>query len=223
MQRKHSFVPGEYYHIYNRGIDKRIIFKSKNDYRRFIMLMYLANSTNPFRLDQLIILQHKTFEEILSIDRGTSLVSVGVWSLMPNHFHIILREEIEGGISQFMKKLGTGYSMFFNIKYERTGSLFGGPFKSKHVSRDLYLKHLFGYSHLNPLDIKFSGWEELIHKHSPQTWKQFLKEYPYSSCQDYIGLDRPEKNILNKSSFPEYFLEVQDFEYFIDSYLVFTP
>lgn len=223
MQRKDPFVPENYYHIYNRGVDKRTIFKSEHDYRRFIMLLYVANSEEPIRLDNLINLSNKTYEEVLSIKRGNPLVSIGSWCLMTNHFHILLREEVEGGISKFMKKLGTGYSMYFNIKYQRKGSLFGGPFKSQHISEDLHLKHLFGYIHLNPLDIKFSGWGELIAKKYTKEWKDFLKSYEYSSYSDLVGFERPEGGILDTKVFPDYFSEDDSFEDFMDSYLSYSP
>lgn len=221
MQRKDPFVPENYYHIYNRGIDKRIIFKSIYDYQRFIMLLYVANSQDPIRLDELINRNHKSYKEIFEIKRVEPLVSIGAWCLMENHFHILLREEVEGGISKFMKKFGTGYSMYFNIKYQRTGGLFGGPFKSKHISDDLYLKHLFGYIHLNPLDIEFFEWEKIVDKKHPREWKDFLTSYLYSSYHDYLGLERPEVNILSKDIFPDYFKEDNSFEDFIDSYLSF--
>ncbi|MBI2630799.1 transposase [Candidatus Nomurabacteria bacterium] len=223
MLRKDAFVPGEYYHIYNRGIDKRIIFKSIHDYQRFMMLLYAANSDQPIKLDNLINILHKKYEEIFSCDRGKQLVSIGTWCLMPNHFHLLVREEAEDGITQFMKKLGTAYSMYFNIKYQRTGSLFGGPFKSKNISNDKYLKHLFGYISLNPLDLEFPEWEGLVEKQNSKVWRDFLKKYRYSSYFDYIGIQREENSILNMEAFPKYFSTHKDFEDFIESYLSFDP
>ncbi|MFA5841254.1 MAG: transposase [Candidatus Paceibacterota bacterium] len=223
MLRKDAFVPGEYYHIYNRGIDKRIIFKSTHDYHRFMMLFYVANSDEPIKLDNLINILHKDYQEVFSSKRGKQLVSIGAWCLMPNHFHILLKEELEGGISKFMKKLGTAYSMYFNIKYQRTGSLFGGLFKSKNVSDDRYLKHLLGYIHLNPLDLEFPEWEELIDKQNPKVWQEFLKKYAYSSFMDFAGVERCEGNILNREAFPKYFSTDKDFKDFIEGYLSFDP
>src|SRR3989338_10356573 len=223
MQRKDPFVVGECYHVYNRGIDKRVIFKSIYDYQRFIMLLYIANSQDPIHLDNLINKNHKNYQEIFDTERGKSLVSIGAWSLMTNHFHIILREEVESGISKFMKKFGTGYSMYFNIKYQRTGGLFGGPFKSKYISKDLYLKHLFGYINLNPLDIQFPEWERLIDKQNSKIWQEFLKKYLYSSFQDYICVNKSEKNIPKLKAFPKYFLTNKEFGDFIESYLSFDP
>lgn len=219
MQRKDPFITGEYYHIYNRGIDKRIIYKSQGDYERFMMLLYLANSNDSFRLDEIINRQHKKFNEVMVLDKGEPLVSIGSWCLMTNHFHILVRQEVDGGITKFMKKLGVGYSMFFNIKYQRTGSLFGGLFKSKLIDGDdVYLKHLFAYVNLNPLDIKFPDWESKI-KSSSAGMQNFLEEYRYSSYLDLIETDRVEKSILCQKDFPEYFKETDSFKEFIKGYL----
>ncbi len=224
MLRKDPFITGEYYHIYNRGIDKRIIFKLKRDYERFVMLLYVANSNKSFNLSDLLSEKkfNKNFEEIMFLDKGDPLVSIGAWCLMPNHFHLLIRQEVDGGITKFMKKLGTAYSMFFNIKYQRTGSLFGGLFKSKLIGNDdNYMRQLFVYIHLNPLEIEFPDWKNLIDKKHPKKWKDFLKNYPYSSYQDYIEVQRPEGNILKIDSFPDYFEEKDSFENFIDGFLSF--
>lgn len=222
MLRKDPFITGEYYHLYNRGIDKRIIFKSKKDYERFIMLLHVSNSNEQsFRLDNLINQQRKTFDEILILDKGEPLVSIGAWCLMTNHFHILIRQEVDGGITKFMKKLGTGYSMFFNIKYQRRGALFGGLFKSKLIGTDdNYMRQLFAYIHLNPLDIQFSGWEDKINKSSVDM-KKFIELYQYSSYSDYINNeDRVEKNIIKPENFPDYFQSSKSFKEFVENYLV---
>lgn len=220
MLRKDPFITGEYYHIYNRGIDKRIIFKSKRDYERFIMLLYIANSNNSFRLDNILNKQKETFTEILLLDKGKPLVSIGAWCLMTNHFHLLVRQDIDGGITKFMKKLGTGYSMFFNIKYQRNGALFGGLFKSKLIGvDDNYMRHLLGYIHINPLEIRFPKWEDQINRPTIEM-RKFLESYQYSSYLDYIGEDRMEKRILNTENFPEYFLDSKSFGDFVENYLV---
>ena|SRR3989344_6032777 len=209
MLRKDPFIIGEYYHIYNWGIDKRIIFKSKKDYERFMMLLYLANSNNSFRLDDFLNRQHRTFNEILILDRNESLVSIGAWCLMTNHFHLLIRQEVDGGITKFMRKLGVGYSMFFNIKYQRKGALFGGLFKSKLIGiDDNYIRQLLGYIHINPLEIEFPEWKVNINK-SPVNMEKFLKSYKYSSYLDYVGEDRIEKNIIKPENFPDYFQNSQ--------------
>jgi putative transposase len=220
MFRKDPFVTGEYYHIYNRGIDKRVIFKLKRDYERFMILLYLANSDQSFRLDDILNKQNKTFNEILISDKGELLVSIGAWCLMTNHFHILVRQEVDGGITKFMRKLGVGYSMFFNIKYQRVGALFGGLFKSKLIGvDDNYMRQLFAYIHLNPLEKEFPDWENKINKSSVQM-KIFLESYRYSSYSDYIGTDRVEKNIIKPEKFPDYFEDTKSFKEFIKDYLI---
>jgi putative transposase len=209
MLRKDPFITGQYYHLYNRGIDKRNIFKTKNDYERFLMLLYVANlnTDKPFRLDDLINKQNKTFNEILVLNKEEPLVSIGAWCLMTNHFHLLVRQEVDGGITKFMKKIGTGYSMFFNIKYQRKGSLFGGLFKSKLIGNDdNYMRQLFAYIHLNSLDISFLGWEKDKTVFNKNEIKYFLESYRYSSYLDYLGKDRVEKNILKKKIFQIIFM-----------------
>ncbi|MCX6752660.1 MAG: transposase [Candidatus Nomurabacteria bacterium] len=224
MLRQDPFITGEYYHLFNRGIDKRVIFKNKNDFERFVMLLYISNSQGEFKLNNLINQQHKIFEEIMILDKGEPLVSVGAWSLMTNHFHILVRQEVEGGITKFMKKLGTAYSMFFNLKYQRQGALFGGPFKSKCIKTDdNYMRQLFAYIHLNPLDIEFFGWDKDKNTYAyvnNKKKKEFLESYKYSSYQDHTGVDRVEGNILNKKSFPDYFQSQQSFKEFIENYFI---
>lgn len=218
MFRKDPFITGEYYHIYNRGIDKRVIFKSKRDYERFIMLLYISNSKGSFRLDNLVNQQHKAFNEILVLDKGEPLISIGVWCLMTNHFHLLIRQEVDGGITKFMRKLGTGYSMYFNLKYGRKGALFGGLFKSKLIGTDdNYMKQLFGYIHINPLEIKFPQWKEQINKNSVEMEK-FLQSYPYSSYPDYLGENRVEKSLIKSENFPDYFKDSKSFWDFVENY-----
>ncbi len=220
MFRKDPFVTGEYYHIYNRGIDKRVIFKSRRDYERFMMLLYLANSDNSFRLDVILNKKHKTFGEVLVFDRGKLLISIGAWCLMTNHFHLLIRQEVNGGITKFMRKLGTGYSMFFNIKYQRVGALFGGLFKAKLIGvDDNYMRQLLGYIHINPLEIEFPDWKDKLNRPSTDM-KKFLESYRYSSYLDYLGEDRVEKNIINIENFPEYFKDSQSFRDFVENYFV---
>ena len=105
MLRKDPFITGEYYHIYNRGIDKRVIFKLPRDYERFMMLLYLANSQESFRLDNLLNQLHKTFTEIMFLDKGEPLVSIGAWCLMTNHFHLLIKQEVDGGITKVERRI----------------------------------------------------------------------------------------------------------------------
>ena len=214
MQRKINFSVGEFYHIYNRGTEKRDIFIDDLDRERFLKLLYVSNGITPFVFrDFPIGLSYVDF------DRGKPLVAIGAYCLMPNHFHILVREVNEGGISKFTKKLGTGYSMYFNKKYSRTGSLFEGPFKAVHVNNDEYLKYLFSYIHLNPVKNLYSDWKETNILSEVEKKKKYLDSYKYSSYLDYIGIPRKEKKLLDTEKFPEYFSLKNDFNTFITEWL----
>lgn len=219
MRRKFSFSIGEYYHIYNRGTDKRPIFLSSNDYNRFILLLHLCNNTAQIDISNLIR-GGLSFTELMNIEVNHRLVDIGAYCLMPNHFHILVREKQENGISLFMKKLLTAYSMYFNIKHRRSGGLFEGPFRATHANKDEYLKYLFSYIHLNPVKIIDPKWKENGIANRVEA-KKYLEKYFYSSYLDYLGTKRKEEKILNKSAFPEYFSDVKDFEQFIDEWLNF--
>jgi len=208
MSRNLEFSQGEYYHIYNRGTEKRAIFTKKSDYERFIALLYLANGTSAVHISNH---QGSTLMTLLDLNRGDPLIEIGAYCLMPNHFHLIVRESEKGGVSRFLQKLATGYTMYFNKRYERTGSLFQGRFKAKHIDNDEYLKYLIAYVHLNPIKLIDSKWEDSGIKNKKLA-KKYLDEYHYSSYRDYVGFSRIENKIINKHSLPEYFKTVKDFQ-----------
>ncbi len=222
--RKTNFAVGEFYHIYNRGNSKQNIFLDNQDYDRFIKLLYLCNSNKniSFRED---IVEKKI--DAFDFDRGEQIVSVGAWVLMPNHFHLYLTVSQrsflgEEGISVFMKKLCTAYSMYFNKKYKRSGSLFEGKFKSIHVGDDQYAKYIFSYIHLNPIKLIDSKWRENGIKDHKIT-SGFLKTYYWSSYLDYKGIKRSENKITSQKDFPDYFSNTEDFDNEIVYWLTFDP
>lgn len=202
--RKINFVPGEYYHIYNRGNSKQIIFRGKQDYERFLYLLYSVNMK-----ERTILRLLK--KDIFLFNRGENLVSIGAYCLMPNHFHLILTQTGEGSVSKFMQKLTTAYSMYYNKKYKRTGSLFEGKFKSQHVNNDRYLKYLFSYIHLNPIKLIQKDWKKIGIKDKSKAII-FLKKYKYSSYLDYLEGNRNESSIINREAFPDYFPTKEKFQ-----------
>ena len=213
MIRKHAFVPDEYYHLYNRGVDKRIVFIDSHDYHRFMLLLYFCNSKDPVDM-QKVFREGSTFTEfsdIFKFPRGKPLVAIGAWCLMPNHFHLLIKQMSENGIIKFMQKVTTGYSMYFNQKYNRTGSLFQGKFKSENPNTDNYLKYLYSYIHLNPVKLIYgeSKWKEDGIKDLKKT-QEFLKKYEYSSLGNYINDKYKYEDIINKREFPEYFVNTNE-------------
>lgn len=199
-----TFAPAEYYHIYNRGVDRRTIFLDESDYKRFQLLLYSANSATPIHLSNYSDWQNLNFSEI---KRGERLVDIGAYCLMPNHFHLLLKEKEDGGITQFMLKLSTGYSMYFNKKKHRTGALFEGRFKAEHAFDDTYLKYLYAYVHLNPVSLVEPKWRKNGIQDMGRA-RELLREYRFSSYLDLLGTERVESALLNREEFPDYFADV---------------
>ena len=215
MQRKTTFAVGEYYHLYSRGVEKRDIFLDAHDRERFMRLLYIANGKNSFEYRNI---QNKSLGEI---DRGEALTAIGAYVLMPNHFHLLVRESREGGMTKYLRGLLTGYSSYFNKRHNRVGSLFQSRFKAEHVNRDEYLRYLFAYIHLNPVKLIEPEWKEVGIQNSEQAEK-FLRTYRYSSYNDYGGrtsVVREEAAILSPELFPEYFVERRDFDNFVHEWL----
>jgi len=215
MSRNYVFAPGEYYHIYNRGVEKRKIFINKKDYERFLFLLYICNTKEPT-----VVKNYRglTLAEKFNLSKKDTLVEIGSYCLMPNHFHLLLREKTEGGISLFMQKLTTGYTMFFNVNNERSGSLFQGSFKARHANEDDYLKYLYAYIHLNPIKIIEAEWREEGIKNKGKV-KEFLANYKYSSYLDFIGEERFEGRILDRKNFPDYFQNKGSFAKFLENWM----
>ena len=203
MERKTPFVENEYYHIYSLGVEKRKIFLSTRDYNRFVALLYIMNQDAPFRMDNFLRNNQNDLKNIFKEKREKSLVSILGYCLIPNHFHLILYEHTEGGISKFMAKLLTAYSMYFNTKYERSGPLFTRPFRSEYIKNEPQYMYIFSYIHFNPLSIIDKKWKENGVKNKKEA-ERFLEKYQFSSYKDFLNKDRPESFILDFIRIPKY-------------------
>lgn len=215
MTRKIVFSVGEYYHLYNRGTDKRSIFTDERDRKRFMALLDLCNSYASLHYQKIGQGSASTITD--------RLTAIGAYCLMPNHFHILVKETTEKGLSTFMHRLATAYTMYFNTKYERTGGLFSGRFKAIHVDNDRYLQYLFAYIHLNPLKIFNPSWPKTWQGANKAELEDSLKEYPYSSYHEYIGSYRSYRSILSRGDFPEYFQQSADFDQFLHEVVEAEP
>lgn len=223
--RKTKFIEGEYYHIYNRGNSKQKIFLDEEDYSKFIKLLYVCNSEKHLNFrDDIVSLKINYFD----FDRRETLVDICAYVLMPNHFHLYLnpnsqrkdlwKDKENKDIPNFMKKLGTAYSMYFNKKYKRSGGLFEGKFKSVHVSDNKQAKYLFSYIHLNPLKLIDSEWKQKTHLENKK-FLDFLNHYKWSSYLDYKNSDRIEALIIHKGFFSENFISSEDFDKEINDWI----
>lgn len=181
--RRILFSTEEYYHLYNRGVEKRDIFLDNADYHRFLTILGKFN-----------------YQEE---DADCFLVSVVCYCLMPNHFHLIVQQKVDKGISKFIQRVSTGYTMYFNKRYERSGVLFQSKFKAKHIENDQYLLHLARYIHLNPLDL-------LMAKDENDLFVQ-LGNYQWSSFPSYTGQKNHSIVDLDKSVILRQFKNTNDF------------
>lgn len=188
--KKPSFVNDAIYHVYNRGVEKRDVFTNNSDRFRFIHDLFEFNDQAPAQnlyykqptLKSYEVQPHKEETKPRKL-----LVEILAFCLMPNHYHLLLKQKIDGGIIDFMQKLGTGYTMYFNKKYERVGSLFQGRFKAILVNNEAHFIFLPHYIHLNPLDLIMPQWRERKIKDYKKAI-DFLENYRWSSYRDYIGL-----------------------------------
>ncbi|MFA6217665.1 MAG: transposase [Candidatus Omnitrophota bacterium] len=178
--RNHKFAKDNYYHVFLRGNERRTIFQEIGDYERFLRKLK----------------EYKSKHEI----------SVICYCLMPNHFHLLLKQNTEESVSAFMHRLMISYVMYFNARYERRGFLFEGRFKSKLITNDAYLLQLSRYIHLNPLNNL---------KSIP------LEQYYWSSYGEYLDLTHGQEQICDKEvildQFGGQFNKSQRYKEFVNS------
>lgn len=178
------FVENGYYHIYNRGVDKRVIFQDDQDYKVFLYYLKYYLSPQP------------TLAELLSSSVPAGVTPVGItatripeslygkislltYCLMPNHFHLQVKQKEINGISKLVLKIATNYSMYFNKKYKRVGRLFQGVYRAVLIKDDNQLIHLSRYIHTNPFLTSLTSLAGV----TPIR----IEKYPYSSYGDYLG------------------------------------
>jgi putative transposase len=166
------FIEEGIYHVYNRGVEKRDIFLDEQDYAVFLHLLkyYLS----PFDLEDshpLMKFQNFTVvrpRPLINLEKEIDLLA---YCLMPNHFHLIIKQHTKDAVTKLLRKVSTTYAMYFNKRYKRVGYLFQGKYKAALVETDYYLLHLSRYVHLNPGSL--TGTDPV--------------NYPYSSYKYYLG------------------------------------
>ncbi len=173
--RKVVFASGEFYHIFNRGLNRQAIFKSKKDYERFIFTLKFYQFTPvPLRLSYFINLSKDKQKDLWQdIIKKPKLIEIVSFVLIPNHFHLILRQLLPKGISLYLSLISNSYTRYFNLRYNRRGDLFEGVFKAVRIETEEQLIHLSRYIHLNPVVSYLIKEKELT-------------TYPYSSLPDYL-------------------------------------
>ncbi len=217
--RKTQLVNGEFYHIINRGIDKREIFLDDKDRLRFMNSLLVFNDQGPTQWHDSSFWQQRGSLYLIEYKSKNPLVEICVFALMRNHFHLLVRQLSEDGIAALMNKLG-GYSCFFNKKYERTGALFEGRYKTKLIKTEAQLRNTFIYIHTNPLEIIEPRWKDSLVDNPEKAIKFLEDEYLWSSYGDYSGKEN-FPSLVSQDFFLKLFGGREDLKKEIDSWILF--
>ena len=179
--RKINLVEDEHYHIYNRGVEKRNIFSDKYDIERFLQSMDEFNVIEPVGS----IYENQFIKDPLG-SPSPKLVKFIAFCLNPNHYHFILTPLVEKGVEKFMQRLGGGYTLYFNVKNKRSGALFQGKFKSKHIDSNEYLLQISAYVNLNNCDEN----GKINNPLSTSSWLEYIETTNTNFCDKAIILDQ---------------------------------
>lgn len=179
-----SYIPNGYYHIYNRGVEKRNVFLDPDDYKLFLYYLFIYLAPPP-----VIKTTYPELKNALKLGNFNSKVTLHSFVLMPNHFHFLIHQTEKVYLTQFMRRLTNAYTTYFNKKYDRVGALFQGVFKAVLIDEDIYLLHLSRYIHQNPLI--------LLNKN------ENLEDYLWSSYKVYLGIQ--ESPYLNSDYILQFF------------------
>ncbi|MBU1126405.1 MAG: transposase [Patescibacteria group bacterium] len=194
--RNITFSKNQIYHVYNRGVDKRDIFKDERDFLQFIFTISSKQETKDLKL-----------------------VEILAYCLMNNHYHLVIRQVAEGGVSKFMHKIGLSHTKYFNGRTGRTGALFESTFKAREIENDSYLFHVFRYIHLNPLKYFIPNWKRDGVK-DLYAALGFLKNYRWSSYnQLFSGMK--DKTIADDRLIREEFKTLAEYDSFLTDWMKF--
>jgi len=174
-----KYEAGSYYHIYNRGVAKQVIFRTDKDYKTFLsfLTLYLSSPPDLNLGTNLIDGQSLHVPPSRQLKNYAQEITLLAYCLMPNHFHLFIRQESEHGIYHFMQSLTTKYVRYFNSHYDRVGHLFQDRYKAVKISSENQFTYVSKYIHLNPLSLS-------TYKDSPRR----LRDYKYSSYGNYLHL-----------------------------------
>ncbi len=208
--REPKITPNEYYHIFNRGMSKQKIFLEKRDWIRFLFLILYFQSPitfNNISRSTKHFVKHSVFnidkKQILEIVQNR-FVELTTFCLMPNHFHLIIKDNSSDGdgISHYMQRVLNSYTKYFNTKYKKSGHLFQGPYKAVHIEKNFQLLHLSAYIHKNPIELS--------------KWNKNIYNYPWSSLQDY-NIKNRWGNLIKLEIITEQFNTKNSYKKFVET------
>ena len=215
--RKEPYMVGDFVHVYNRGNRKQpIVLDLKDQWRFLLMLRYFNDEYSPMNIFREINALWKSdfygsFEWSASWPDHKPLVNIVCFTLVPNHYHFILEEIADGGITKFMRKLGTGMTNYFNTKYKESGRLFQGAFKAKRIDTENYLSYLTVYIQVKNVFELYPGGIKKAMENFEDAFEWAVK-YPYCSLADYAG--NRNSPIIEKSIAGDMFPSVEEYREF---------
>lgn len=165
-------VVGEYYHVYNRGANKSSVFLCDEDMERFLTYMSDFNTEKPTGGLRELKRKTKGFRGPISAD-DQKIVDLVAYSISHNHYHLVVKQISENGVSRFMQRVGLGYTMYFNEKYKHDGVIFQGKYKKKHICSNDYLLHVVSYVNLN---FKVHNYRDPISAKYRSSWVEYTEQ-----------------------------------------------
>lgn len=207
--RKITFVNDHIYHVFNRGIERRSIFTNQREFRRAQgLIKFYRHKKTPIRFSRFIKLAEDVRNNLLkTLYKSERLVDILAYCLMPNHFHFMLKQNADRGISTFISNFTNAYTKYFNTKNQRSGPLLEGVFKAVLVETDEQLIHLSRYIHLNPIASSIIEADKLDY-------------YAWSSYPEYLSLSNNE--ICQKSPVLEMFKSVKEYREFVNNQIEYA-
>lgn len=202
--RKVQLANHEYYHIYNRGVDKRTVFEDEADFFRFYISLILLNSKRDGLMEDWRDFKKSNPRAQLSeflkkCSKGENIVDIVAYCLNTNHYHLLLKQKTEDGIKKYMHKISTSYTNYFNAKHDRSGSLFQGRFKSSHIKSTGKLLYMSVYVSCN----------SDVHGVSP------ARNYPWCSFAEYFSENSKSKLCGGKKVVSDNFRSPNGFKDFV--------
>jgi len=180
--KREKQAQGEYYHICGRGNKKQILFRDNRDYLRFLFNILHFQSDKSFYNISRYVDRYEDFDDfrvsegIIDDVLENKKIELVAFCLMPNHYHLIVKNLIDDGVSKYMQRALIGFANYFNAKYDVSGHVFDGSYNLIHISSDEQLQYLFSYVHKNPIELP--------------KWRDNYWEYSWSSCKDFGDANR---------------------------------
>jgi len=208
--RKYPFVTDYFYHIFNRGVNHVSIFNDKTDNIRFINLLKFYNSVEyPIRFSKFMLLSLDQRKEIWNrINKSQKYLDIISYSLMPNHFHLLTKQNIDKGITIFLSNLQNSYTKYFNTKYSREGHLFQGPFKAIKIDSEEQLLHVSRYIHLNPYSSGIVRNFTDLNNYEWASFPEYISNLPFEICKKEIVLSK----FRDKQSYKDFVYDNADYQ-----------